>query len=231
MRKIRLLTLTIASVLLVTGCNKDSGGSETPPEPEKTNYEKALAAVSKFDIEKTNGYDYSLKQYLGKDETNSDVISLRADFSGNITAQKDETIKRLNTYGSGEQFTTTQVTTYFSNNMICEYKNNQWKWSNYKKSDYFAISISSIKLDKSYLSSIKEDLATKYVLTADVPDEKVKEFLNSETASFTSVSVKLTVSSDFANFESLELSYFQTNTRSEMKFEVYRGSVSINLPN
>lgn len=231
MIKAKTFLLVAASMLLITGCGGDKGGSDNPPGPEKTNYEKALDAVSSFDIEKTNGYDYSLKQYLGRDETNSDVISLRADFSGSIKAKKDETLKRLNTYGSGEQFTTTVTTTYFANNMICEYKNDQWKWSNYKKSDYFAISISQINFDKSYLSSIKESLDNKYVLSADVPDAKVKEFLNSETASFTSVSLKLTISSDFTNFESLELSYFQTNTRSEMKFEVYRGSVSIDLPN
>mgnify|MGYP000845575567 CR=1 FL=1 len=230
MIKAKTLLLALASMLLITGCG-DKGGSDNPPEPEKTNFEKALAAVASFDIEKTNGYDYSLKQYLGRDEANSDVISLRADFSGSIKAQKDETHKRLNTYGSGEQFTTTVTTTYFSDNMICEYKNNQWKWTNYKKSDYFAISISQINFDKSYLTSIKESLDSKYVLSADIPDAKVKEFLNSETASFTSVSLKLTTSSDFSNFESLELSYFQTNTRSEMKFEVYRGNVSIDLPN
>lgn len=230
MIKTKTLLLAFTSMLLITGCG-DKGGSDNPPEPEKTNFEKALAAVASFDIEKTNGYDYSLKQYLGRDEANSDVISLRADFSGSIKAQKDETLKRLNTYGSGEQFTTTVTTTYFSNNMICEYKNNQWKWTNYKKSDYFAISISQINFDKSYLTSIKESLDSNYVLSADIPDSKVKEFLNSETASFTSVSLKLTTSSDFSNFESLELSYFQTNTRSEMKFEVYRGNVSIDLPN
>ena len=229
MIKAKTFLLVVSSALLISGCN--GGGSDNPPQPEKTNYEKAIETVSNFDIEKTNGYDYSLKQYLEKDETNSDVISLRADFTGNIKARKDETLKRLNTCGSGEQFTTTVTTTYFSDNMICEYKNDEWKWSNYKKSEYFANSISQISFDKGYLTSIKENLSDKYVLTADVPDEKVKEFLKSQAVSFSSVSIKLTISSDFSNFESLELSYFQSNTRSEMTFNVYRGSVSIDLPN
>lgn len=229
MIKTKTFLLVISSVLLMTGCT--GGGSDNPPQPEKTNYEKAIKTISNFDIEKTNGYDYSLKQYLGKDETNSDVISLRADFTGNVKARKDETLRRLNTYGSGEQFTTTVTTTYFSDNMICEYKDNEWKWSNYKKSEYFANSISQISFDTEYLTSIKENLGDKYVLTADVPDEKAKDFFKSETVSFSSVSIKLTVSSDFSNFESLELSYFQSNTRSEMIFNVYRGSVSIDLPN
>ena len=231
MIKIKTLVLALASTLLITACSGKGGESDNPPAPEKTNYEKALEVVSNYDIEKTNGYDFSLKQYLGRDEVNSDVIALRADFSGNIKAQKVETSKRLNQYGTGEQFTTTENTTYFSNNMICEYKNNQWKWSNYKKSDYFAVYISRISFDKSYLSSIKEELNEKYTLTADVPDDKIKGFLDSDSATFNSLSVKLVVSSDFTSFDSVELSYFQANTRSEVKFSSYVGSVSIDLPN
>ena len=229
MIKIRTNLLFLSAVFLLTGCG--GGDSSNPPQPEKTNFEKAVEVVSNFDIEKTNGYNYSLKQYLGRDETNSDVISLRADFSGEIKAKKEETLKRLNNYGSGEQFTITSTTTYFSNNMICEFKNDQWKWSNYKKSDYFANAISNISLDKAYLTGIKENLTDKYVLTADIPDEKVGEFFKSETVSFTGISLKLSISSDFLNLESLQLSYFQTSTRSEVTFDVYRGSVSIDLPN
>lgn len=231
MRKLQVLILSLSSVLLLTGCG---GGSKkpdpTPVEPEKTNFEKALIAVSNFDIEKTNGFDFSLVQYLGRETVNSDIISLRADFSGEITAKKVESSKRLNEYGTGEQFTITEVTTYFHNNTIAEYKNNQWKWSNCKKSDYFGNAISNLNFDKSYLTSVKESLDSKYVLTADIADNKVKDFLGQEV-SFSNVSIKLSISSDFKDFLSLEVSYFQEQTRSEMFFEVYRGSVTIELPN
>lgn len=221
--------LFVTSIILLTSCGGNT--SDSSSENDKTNFEKATEVVSNFDIEKTNGYDYSLKQFIGKDEVNSDNISLRVNFNNNIKAKKVETIKTLNTYGEGEQFNIEVVTTYFSNNMICEYINDQWKWSNYKKSDYFSNAISNIYLDKSNLSSIKENLNEKYVLTADIPDEKAKDFFKLESISFTSVSLKLTISNDFLNFESLELSYFQKNTRSELSFSVYRGPVSIDLPN
>ena len=214
-----------------TSHNPGSSSASSAPA-EKTNFEKALEAVSSFDIEKTNGYDYSLRQYYGRDEVNSDVIVLRADFSDDIKAQKVETIRRLNQYGTGEQFTTTETTTYYNNNMICELKNNQWKWSNFKKSEFFAVSIANMKFDKAYLSSVKESTKdNKYVISADVPDEKIKEFLGSTETSFTGLSLKLTFSSNVSSFESVELSYLQSNTRSELKFSTYVGNVSIVLPN
>lgn len=230
MKKNQILTLSLLGLLTVTGCNMKAGDDSKSIQPEKTNFEKAISVVADFDIENTNGFDYSLKQYLGRDETNSDTVSLRVDFSGDIKAEKSTTSKRLNEYGAGEQFTITETTTYFSNNMICEYKNDNWKWSNCKKSDYFANAISKLSFDESYLASVKESLNNNYVLTADIQESKIKDFLGADS-SFSSASLELTVSADFKRFESLEISYFQQQTRSEMKFTVYRGEVSINLPN
>ena len=230
MKKILILTPPLLSALLIAGCSVTADNGSKSAEPEKTNFEKALVAVASFDIEKTNGFDYSLKQYLGRDEINSDTISLRASFSDDPIAQKVTTSRRLNEYGAGEQFTTTEETTYYSRNMICEYKNDAWRWSNCKKSEYFANSIASFTFDKSYFTSVVESLNTDYVLTADVKESNIKEFFGAES-SFSSVGIKLTISSDFADFESLEVSYFQQQTRSEMKFAIYRGDVSISLPN
>lgn len=64
-----------------------------------------------------------------------------------------------------------------------------------------------------------------------MPDNKVKAFFKSETATFTGVSISFTLSADFLNFDSLELQYSQNKTRSELKLEIYRGVVNITLPN
>lgn len=258
MIKIKHLSLALASLTLLAACG---GGSQSNPSsnpssaspssiqpsssrepasslttsslpPEKTPFEKAVDTFSKYDVEKTNGYDFSLIQYLGKTVVNSDTIQLRASFSSDVKAEKVETIKRLNEYGAGEQFTTSTITTYFENNMICEFKNNRWQWSNCKKGEYFAASITRISIDQSFLGSVRESESSgKYVISADVLDNKVNQFLNSNEVSFSSLTFKLTVSSDYSKFESLELSYFQENTRSEMRFSTYIGDVSIVFPN
>lgn len=198
-------------------------------EESLSNFEKAVLALKGYDIESTNGYDYSLKQYLGKDVANSDEIELRVDFSGSVIARKTQKSTRLNEYGSGEQFTITEDITYFSNNTIGELKNGKWSWSNCKKSTYFATGISNISIEKDWLSSIKETLDGNYVLSAEVLDDKVDSLLGTET-SINSLSMKLTVSNDFSSFVSIEMSYFQSATRSEMSFSTYSGSVDITLP-
>ena len=198
---------------------------------EKTNMEKALEVISSFDIENTNGYDYSLTQYLGMTVTNEDVISLRADFSGSPIGQKDITTKRLNEYGAGEQFTTTTETNYFSNNMIAEYKNGKWVWSNCRKADYFKIAVSDISFDPSLFTSVRESLNTNYVLMADVPDEKVASFFGVSETTINSLSITITVDASFSKLEGIKLSYLQKTTRSEMTFDAYYGDVSIRLPN
>lgn len=203
-----------------------SSSSEMP----LSNYEKAMIALKNYDIESTNGYDYSLKQYIGKEVTNSDEIELRADFGGSIIARKIQKTKRLNEYGSDEQFTTTEITTYFNNNAVCEFKNGEWSWSNYKKSAYFATIVSEIEIRKEWLSSIKETFDENYVLSADVLDDKVNLFFDSST-SINSLSLKLTINKDISKFVSIELSYFQNLTRSEMLFSSYNGNVDITFPN
>ncbi len=204
---------------------ESSSNSENP----LSNFEKAALALKNYDIESTNGYDYSLKQYLGKDVTNSDEIELRADFSGSVIARKTQRSTRLNEYGSGAQFTTTESTTYFNNNTIGELKNGKWSWSNCKKSAYFATGISDITIEKEWLSSIKETLDENYVLSAEVLDDKAGLLLGM-TTSINSLSMKLTVNNDFSSFVSIEMSYFQSATRSEMSFSSYSGSVDITLP-
>lgn len=221
--------LFLINTLFVISCGEPESGNYH--KPEKADYEKALITISNFDLEKTNGYDFSLEQYFGNYETNSSVVSLRADFSGNIKAKKSKTTKRLSTYETGEQYLMNTEITYFSNNMICEYEVNKWKWSNYKKNDYFEYPISQIDFDRSYFESITEKKDSKYVFTAVVPDSKVKAFFKSETATFTGVAISFALSADFLNFESLELQYSQNKTRSELKLEIYRGAVNITLPN
>ncbi|MCH5180945.1 MAG: hypothetical protein J1F32_07005 [Erysipelotrichales bacterium] len=255
MKKTTLLLTTIASLFILGACSSakssagnslssteiSSGNSESLPSniessnngsvtPEKSNFDKVLDAISNYNIEFTNGYDYSLIQYLGKDIVNSNSISLRADFSNDVRAEKIETSKRLNEYGKGEQYTETEVITYFFNNTVGEYKDNKWVWSNCKKSDFFATSISNIKIEKEYLTSIKENNGTNFTISADVLDEKVNSFFNVDTISINSVSLKIEVSSDFNKLESIELSYFSSNTRFEMSYEAFYGNVSIDIP-
>lgn len=214
-----------------SGTSSESSSASDSSAPQKTNMEKALDVIANFNIENTNGFDYSLSQYLGTTIVNSDATVLRADFSGSPIGQKDITTKRLNEYGTGEQFTTTTETNYFANNMIAEYKNGRWVWSNCRKADYFKVSIADIAFDQTALTSIRESLTTNYVLMADVPDAQVASFLGVSETTINSLSITVTIDLSFTKLEEIKLSYFQTNTRSEMIFDVYYGEVSINLPN
>ena len=228
----RILLILISAVFLsASSCYKENVETNVLPNPEKSNYEKALLTISEFDIENTNGFDFSLKQYLGKDEINYDIISLRADFSNDVKECKEEESKKLNGYyEKGEQYTFSKNITYYSNNMICENKNDEWEWSNCKKSTFFENSISRMNFDKSFFTSVKESYNGQYVFSANVIEEKTKDFMNVDENDFSGMSIKLFVSSDFNELESVELSYFQKYTRTEMKFSIYRGNVEIVLP-
>lgn len=228
MKNVKFLLIPLLTTLVcLTGC----GGEDKPePAPEKTNIEKAISLYNDFDIYKTNGYDYSLNQFLGETITNSHEIELKADFSGDVKGQKTEHLKELNSFDAETQFAESSETTYFYNNRIAKNDNGQWKWSNCKEKDFFNCNVGSKKISQDMFTNLKENSDSTYKLKGTLLESKYLEFLGIENFSGDEVSVSITVDSQFSKLMSFTISYFQSITFTEFIFEPFYGSVNINIP-
>lgn len=226
MKKTISFVVSLICTFLLVGCGND----DKPIEKEKSSFEKTVFVLENFDVHNTNGYDYSLKQYIGNDVANSHEIVLRADFTQDTKAKKVESAKKLNDFSSNEQYSYESVTTYFYNNRIAEFKNDSWKWSSCKEKDYLNCNLNNFKFDASYFENIKESTDDFYTFKANVVGTKINDFFGTENCSFEEVTVTIKVNTDFSSLSSVLITYFQSKTYTEFSFAVYKGAVSIDLP-
>lgn len=224
-----LCCLSVSTVTFLTSCGGGDNSSSEGPTVTETNFEKAVKVVNAFDITTTHGYDYSLSQYLGNDVTNSHEISLRADFSGQTKAEKNETSKTLNDFEADTQYTVESVHSYFYNNRMAVESNGYWNWTNCKERDYFSCNISSFDFNTDYFESVKEDSQGTYSFKATVKESQIESFVGF-SSSIEDISIIVKVDSNFSNLISLELQYFQKTTYTEIKFTSYSGTVDIRIP-
>jgi len=225
MKKLPLLTLLIPLILL-TSCDDDSSSDI----PVKSDFEIATEIISNFSVKNTNGYDYSLKQYLGNIVSNSHEIKLRASFDGDVKAKKEETSKTLNEFNLDSQYTIESVTTYFLNNRMAEYNGSSWKWSNCKESEYFGSNISSFEIKSDYFENAKENKGTTYTYKADIIQSKVNEFFKLSNSTIEEAKLTIELDNALTRLLKLTLSYFQAKTYTEFSFVTYSGTVDIDIP-
>lgn len=221
MKKFVSVMILSLSMLLTMGCHRK----------EKTNFEKATDVINNFSVQNTNGFDYSLKQYLNTDVTNSHEIVLRADFSNEIKAKKVESTKKLNDFRENEQFTEETKTTYFYSNRMAELNEDTWKWTTCKEADYFNCGIENFKFDADYFENINEKTQDSYSFKATIIQSKINDFLGIETKSINSVTVNITIDLTLTKLISLKINYFQNTTYTEFSFVPYFGEANIDLPN
>lgn len=209
----------------------DGGSFGGDGQTELSNFEKALSSVSNYNIRTTNGFDYSIKQFYSSEIVNSKLIQLRVKFDDGTQAKKIENTKSLNTYGQGEQFTTTEKTTYFRNNQICENDGSGWTWRAYDESEYLKTGLSSLSLDEDYFSNITETKEGADIrFSADIPANYVKTVLGNDANGFTQVKASLLVKNDYSLMKSLTFTYNQEKTNSEVSFVSVFDSGTIDFP-
>lgn len=224
MRKTIIILLTIICLLFI-GC-----GKEVEEIDELKDEKEILNLINSYQVEGTNGFDYSLEQKLNESIINSHTLSIRLDNSSELKGSREEYKKELNEDITKEQFSELNATAYYYNNKIATYEKDSWVWKECRISEFASVNINSFNLDISKLSNLKLSNEGSYlVLTFNVSDSDASSFLGVK-GNIRDLSFKIKVLEESKQLVSFEMNYLQDSTKTFFSFIPYYGSVKIELP-
>lgn len=196
---------------------EDSTTTSSNNDLDKESITKIYSIIDNFDVSKTNGYDYSLNQYLNNSTTivNSHTINLKLDYD-NLTCTRVDTSKKLNNDVSLEQYTIITDTYKYSDNKCLKNDTsvditfNKLIECNIKE---FELANNSKLFDHADYSKQGKYRTLKIILT----DNNAKKFLGINDSIY-NLEINIKVDSNFEKLYSYTLSYSMDLTNTVISF-------------
>ena len=230
MKKMLTILFVFSLIISLFACKKTEVEDFTTSNVEMYQKEKEIFSYIKhFDIDNTNGYDYSLEQKYNDNVVNSHLISVRIDRSRYV-GSRIENKKTINSDIYGEQYINESATAYYKNNMIGTFKNNEWSWTLCTLFDFSSVNIEYFDIDISNVYDLQlssnEDYST---LTFKVKDSDASLLLG-VSDNIKNLSFIIIVDTSKEQLINFNMSYSQNLTTTQFSFAPYYGVVEIEMP-
>ena len=185
-------------------------------------YEKFYDALSEFQYDSSNGYDYSLIQEFYGIETNSNFVKVRFD-QEDEKAQKEINIKRLNSEFGGSQ--------YIESTVNAIYEDGKQKTANESKrmdiEEFIGVNFSELDLYRGFeedLYSNQKISSKKDYLTITIEYDNIDELFDKRLSI---EKMKIYIYLNEEGLEKFKISYSQELTDTTIIFEPYYGEVDL----